>query len=60
MPVDKVCLIIVEAREFQAKLAPVEPDPGSNQSERGFREVLEDYPDGPAGRQVGMALARSE
>lgn len=56
IPLDKVCWLIVKAREFQAKVGPVEPDPGSNQSERGFREVLEDYPDDQAGRQIEAAL----
>ena len=28
--VDKVCYIALKAREFDAKVEPVEPDPGSN------------------------------
>lgn len=54
--VDKVCWLIVKAREFQAKVAPVEPDPGSNPSERGFREVLEDYPNDPVGQELHAAF----
>jgi hypothetical protein len=27
---EKVCYIIIKAREFDAKVEPVEPDPGSN------------------------------
>jgi hypothetical protein len=44
---EKVCYVIVKAREFDAKVEVVEPDPGSNPSDEGMREVLEDYPDDP-------------
>ena len=44
---EKVCFIIVLAREFQAKVEVVEPNPGSNPSDEAFREVLEDYADDP-------------
>lgn len=47
MSSDKVCFIVVKAREFHAKVAVVEPDPGSNPSDEDFREVLEDYADDP-------------
>ena len=42
---EKVCYIIVKAREFDAKVEPVEPDPGSNPADGGEREILEDYAD---------------
>lgn len=42
---DKVCFIIIKAREFQAKVEVVDPNPGSNPSDEGFRDVLEDYKD---------------
>ena len=44
---EKVCFIIIKAREFHAKVDIVEADPGSNPSDEGFREVLEDYQDDP-------------
>lgn len=44
---EKVCSIILMAREFQAKVEVVEPNPGSNPSDEAFREVLEDYADDP-------------
>lgn len=44
---EKVCYIIIKAREFDAKVEPVEPDPGSNPTDSGEREVLEDYTDDP-------------
>lgn len=40
---DKVCAFIARVRQFQAKVAPVEPDPASNMSDDGFREILEGY-----------------
>lgn len=42
---EKICFIIVKAREFDAKVEPVEPDPGSNPADDGGREILEDYAD---------------
>jgi hypothetical protein len=41
----KVCVIILKAREFDAKVDPVEPDPGSNEIDDDEREVLGDYSD---------------
>jgi hypothetical protein len=38
-----VCAIIRLARQFHAKVAVVEPDPGSNPTDSDMREVLEDY-----------------
>jgi Protein of unknown function (DUF3775) len=43
----KICFIIIKAREFDAKVDPVEPDPGSNGADGGEREILEDYADDP-------------
>ena len=42
---DKTCYIIDLAREFDAKVDPVEPDPGSNEVDDGDRRILEDYED---------------
>jgi len=42
-----VCYIIVKAREFDAKVDVDEPDPGSNPSDGGMREILEDHEDDP-------------
>jgi hypothetical protein len=44
---DKVCYLITLARQFQAKVEPVEADPGSNMADDGFREILADYADDP-------------
>lgn len=45
--VEKVCRIIVKARQFDAKEDVVEEDYGGNPSDEGFREVLEAFPDDP-------------
>lgn len=52
----KVCFIIVKAREFDAKVDPVEPDPGSNESDDGEREILEDYADDPTLEELRSAI----
>jgi hypothetical protein len=39
---DTVCYLIVLARQFGAKVAPAIPDPGSNATDDGFQNVLED------------------
>jgi len=44
---EKVCFIIVKAREFDVKDAPTEPDPGSNPSDDAEIAVLEDHADDP-------------
>jgi Protein of unknown function (DUF3775) len=44
---EKVCFIIIKAREFDAKEQVSEPDPGSNPSDDKDIEVLEDYEDDP-------------
>ena len=51
-----VCFIIVKAREFDAKVDPVEPDPGSNESDDGEREILEDYADDPTLEELRGAI----
>ncbi|HSP26216.1 MAG TPA: DUF3775 domain-containing protein [Saliniramus sp.] len=43
--VDKIYFIIVNARAYDMKVPPVEPDPGSNASDDENREIIEDYPD---------------
>jgi Protein of unknown function (DUF3775) len=44
---EKVCFIIVKAREFDAKDEVTEPDPGSNPSDDKDAAVLEDHSDDP-------------
>jgi hypothetical protein len=44
---EKVCFVIVKAREFDVKDEASEPDPGSNPSDDKDISVLEDQPDDP-------------
>lgn len=41
---DKVCQIIAKARQFDAKEGISDPDSGSNASDDGMTDVLEDLP----------------
>ncbi len=40
---DKVCFVIVKAREFDVKVPPEEPNPGSNDADDGESSILQDY-----------------
>ena len=42
---DKVCFVIIKAREFGVKDVVTEPDPGSNPSDDKMIAVLEDHDD---------------
>jgi hypothetical protein len=44
---EKVCFIIIKAREFDAKDEVSEPDPGSNPTDDRETAVLEDHEDDP-------------
>lgn len=44
---EKVCFLIIKAREFNAKDAVTEPDPGSNPTDDMYVSVLEDHKDDP-------------
>ena len=44
---EKVCFIIIKAKEFDAKDEVTEPDPGSNPSDDMDAAVLEDHEDDP-------------
>ncbi|HLF59483.1 MAG TPA: DUF3775 domain-containing protein [Alphaproteobacteria bacterium] len=44
---EKVCYIVIKAREFDVKVEPVEENRGSNPADEGMRDVLADYPDDP-------------
>ncbi len=53
----KVCFIILKAREFDAKEEIVEPDPGSNPTDDSDYEVLEDYPEDPVYEELERLIA---
>ncbi|MEK7992597.1 MAG: hypothetical protein AAB403_02225 [Planctomycetota bacterium] len=45
IPTEKVCFIIIKAREFDAKDQVTEPDPASNPSDDKEAAVLEEHED---------------
>lgn len=49
---DKVCFLIIKAREFDAKMEPEVSDPGDNPIDDADREVLFDYPDDPTVEEI--------
>ena len=48
----KVCHIIVKARAFDVKEADSDPDSGSNPTDNGMTDVLENQPDDPVYREL--------
>ena len=49
---DKVCFIIVKARQFDVKEGNADPNSGSDAIDDGFTDVLEDKPDDPVFREL--------
>jgi hypothetical protein len=57
IPLEKVCWIIIKAREFDVKDAPMDPDPGSNPSDDNMVSVLEDRADDPVEQELRSFIA---
>jgi Protein of unknown function (DUF3775) len=53
---EKVCYILLKAREFDVKVEPDDPDPGSNPADSGEEEILEDYPDDATAAELKAAI----
>jgi uncharacterized protein DUF3775 len=49
---EKVCFIVVKAREFDVKDIVTEPDPASNATDDGMLSVLEDHRDDPTYQEL--------
>ena len=49
---EKICFLIIKAREFDAKMEPEVSDPGDNPIDDADREVLFDYPDDPTVEEI--------
>ncbi len=49
---DKVCFIIVKARQFDVKEGNADPNSGSDPPDDNFADVLEDGPDDPVYREL--------
>jgi hypothetical protein len=54
---ETVCFLIVKAREFDSKVAPDDPDSGSNPSDDGEIDILEDRGDDPTLAELNGTLA---
>lgn len=54
---EKVCYIIIKAREFDEKEAVVDPDEGSNPSDDRDVAVLEDFADDPTFEELSSAIS---
>jgi hypothetical protein len=58
---DKVCFIIIKAREYDVKDVVTDPDSGSNASDDGMISVLEDHGDDPVAQEIrGFIAAMTE
>ncbi len=53
---EKVCFIVVKAREFDAKSEVTDPDPGSNPADDQDASVLEDHEDDPVAEELVSAI----
>jgi hypothetical protein len=53
---DKVCYIILKAREFDVKVAPSGEKPASNSADDGGREILEGYADDPTFAELWASI----
>jgi hypothetical protein len=49
---EKVCFVIIKAKEYDAKDEVTEPDPGSNPSDDKDVSVLEDHQDDPVVEEI--------
>jgi len=49
---DKVCYVIVKARQFDVKEGDADPNSGSDAVDDGFADVLEDKADDPVYREL--------
>jgi hypothetical protein len=53
---EKIGFIILKARAFDAKVDPVDPDPGSNAADDGESEILEDFADDATYAELSSAI----
>ena len=56
LPIDRVGFIIVKARQFDVKEADSDPDSGSNATDDGDTDVLEDNGEDPVRRELVAAI----
>lgn len=56
LSIEVVSYIIVKAREFDAKVEPVDEAPGSDEADDGERIILEDFADDPTYQELREAI----
>jgi hypothetical protein len=54
---EKVCYIIIKAREFEVKDAVTDPNPGSNPADDGMYAVLESHRDDPVEEELTSLIS---
>lgn len=57
IPLETVCFIIMKARQFDAKEAATEPDPGSNPTDDNDAAVLQDHADDPVEEELTSLIS---
>jgi hypothetical protein len=57
---EKVCYIIVKAREFDVQDVNADPDSGSNQSDDRMVDVLEEHADNPVVEEIRSFVAEMD
>jgi hypothetical protein len=57
IPAETAFFIIVKAREFDSEVALSDPDSGSNPTDDGVVDILEETSDSPTERELRAALA---
>ena len=55
IPLETLCFIIMKARQFDAKEAATEPDPGSNPTDDENAAILQDQADDPVQVRIDIA-----
>lgn len=56
IPLDKAAFIVMKAREFDVKEGDSDPDSGSNPTDDGAADILEDQPDDPTRQELFSAI----
>jgi hypothetical protein len=54
---EKVCYVVIKARELDVKVAPEDLDDGSNAADDGMQRILEDYADDPTYEELHSFLS---
>lgn len=56
IPIETVCRIIIRAREFEAQIPDTDPDDGSNPTDDGELDVLEDDEESPVEEELRSVI----